>query len=1091
MKLNKVTVRNYRIHRETVIEFDPKLTLISGPNESGKSTLVEAIHRALFLRAKGTSKPVEDMRSDWGGVPSVELEFSAGAQDVKLAKKFSGTGGSVGLTITGQPVLQGDDADEKLAGLLHVGGPVGGRGAVGELPSRWAHLWVWQGKAGDSPAETVAEQQASLVQRLQAKGGAAIAQSDLDARVLREIRERYNALFTERGDPKAGSDLARAVRDLAETQDALAKTKQAVNALEEAASRFSFAESEIAGKTRAVRDSAGELSGVEEGLKQADELKRKLDPILHQQEEAAAGLANQEKIESEITAARQARDNALQALGPRERALVALRLEQESCRDARSKAEKAWEAARAMASIARQWQNAMEAHRQALETQDELKKLKANQATIADKRKELQSVHDEMALTPAVGQKDLTTLQKLHQELAIAEASCAALGARIKVLASREPITVDGHPVAAGASAEITCDAEVVIGSVATLRIGPGGGAGIAEARQAVEKARQKYGEKLGSLGVATPEAATEAHETLRALDMRGGLLKADLNHLDADGNEQALRECEQNQAEASRRAEIAAQAIGRPLPPAGTEVNTACRDAGETCRQAETAEKVTEEAFRTARKISDETDTRATAANAGAEELRQQAKDADVRIGVMEGQHGHDQDRAQKRLDLRSRLDQARADQALLQRQLEVLQPDQLARDAVRLNAAITRAREDIQSAEQRKAAAGALLNSSGLTDPHEELQKAIAAHERSERRHAGLLGQAEAVKLLARVAEEIEKNVMERINKPLEEAARGYLECIFGVGARAVLEGSLQGGETPSLRVNRESAGLGTFEFSVLSGGAKEQVGIAMRLAMAGVLAEAHDGCLPIVLDDAFANSDPDRVKVLQRMLYLAAEKGLQVIVLTCNPADYGTLGAKEVRLERPRLQSGAALMPVAAETREADAAPVEAGVAAPVTADTAAFLEKLGALGGKSGNQALREALGWDAERYEVVKGSLLAGKRIEPGQGRGGSVRIREKAVEQEDSMQATVSQPYPEPGKRQNRYTSSEDRPGVYKGVRLVQQFLCTVEVDERGNRYCGNAVDFCDQRGEQVPINGVWRFRCRNKSSLPNEDSMK
>jgi uncharacterized protein YhaN len=75
-------------------------------------------------------------------------------------------------------------------------------------------------------------------------------------------------------------------------------------------------------------------------------------------------------------------------------------------------------------------------------------------------------------------------------------------------------------------------------------------------------------------------------------------------------------------------------------------------------------------------------------------------------------------------------------------------------------------------------------------------------------------------------------------------------------------------------------------------------------MRLAMAEVLAADHGGCLPIVLDDAFANSDPDRVSALQRMLYRAAERGLQVIVLTCTPADYATFGGKEVRLERPAL-------------------------------------------------------------------------------------------------------------------------------------------------------------------------------------------
>ena len=49
----------------------------------------------------------------------------------------------------------------------------------------------------------------------------------------------------------------------------------------------------------------------------------------------------------------------------------------------------------------------------------------------------------------------------------------------------------------------------------------------------------------------------------------------------------------------------------------------------------------------------------------------------------------------------------------------------------------------------------------------------------------------------------------------------------------------------------------------------------------------------------DDAFAYSDPDRVQTLQRMLYLAASRGLQVIVLTCAPSDYAALGATHVTL------------------------------------------------------------------------------------------------------------------------------------------------------------------------------------------------
>ena len=88
-------------------------------------------------------------------------------------------------------------------------------------------------------------------------------------------------------------------------------------------------------------------------------------------------------------------------------------------------------------------------------------------------------------------------------------------------------------------------------------------------------------------------------------------------------------------------------------------------------------------------------------------------------------------------------------------------------------------------------------------------------------------------------------------------------------------------------------------TFHFDSLSGGAKEQVAAAARLAMAEILAADHDGCLPVVFDDAFAYTDPERVQSLQRMLSLASLRGLQVILLTCTPTEYSAFGAHETRL------------------------------------------------------------------------------------------------------------------------------------------------------------------------------------------------
>ncbi len=68
-----------------------------------------------------------------------------------------------------------------------------------------------------------------------------------------------------------------------------------------------------------------------------------------------------------------------------------------------------------------------------------------------------------------------------------------------------------------------------------------------------------------------------------------------------------------------------------------------------------------------------------------------------------------------------------------------------------------------------------------------------------------------------------------------------------------------------------------------------------------MAAVLAEAYDGSLPLVFDDAFANSDPGRQRGVVRMLRQAAEEGLQVILLTCDPRSTEELQGSH-RLELP---------------------------------------------------------------------------------------------------------------------------------------------------------------------------------------------
>jgi uncharacterized protein YhaN len=63
-----------------------------------------------------------------------------------------------------------------------------------------------------------------------------------------------------------------------------------------------------------------------------------------------------------------------------------------------------------------------------------------------------------------------------------------------------------------------------------------------------------------------------------------------------------------------------------------------------------------------------------------------------------------------------------------------------------------------------------------------------------------------------------------------------------------------------------------------------------------MAELLAADHDGCLPLVLDDAFTHADKDRREKLKSLLYQASESGLQILLLSCHPENYSGLGASE---------------------------------------------------------------------------------------------------------------------------------------------------------------------------------------------------
>lgn len=83
-------------------------------------------------------------------------------------------------------------------------------------------------------------------------------------------------------------------------------------------------------------------------------------------------------------------------------------------------------------------------------------------------------------------------------------------------------------------------------------------------------------------------------------------------------------------------------------------------------------------------------------------------------------------------------------------------------------------------------------------------------------------------------------------------------------------------------------------TVPFESLSVGAQEQIALISRLSCATIV--APDGGVPVILDDALGNSDPQRLEAMGAVLAVAGRQ-CQIIVLTCQPDRYRHVGSATV--------------------------------------------------------------------------------------------------------------------------------------------------------------------------------------------------
>jgi len=897
MRLLTLTVRNYRIHKDITVNFDPSRNLIGGPNETGKSTLAEAAHRVLFLRSKtGGNLQKEMVSTRHLGDPEVLLDFDACGSRWQLEKRFAGTKGSARLTDAAGNVYKDDEAETKLAEILKCE-TNGGRVSASQLPTLWAHLWVWQGSAGGDPSSHTSPHKADLVQRLQQEGVAAVLQSAADQRVAARIATAHAELFTATGKPKAGSKPEAARVRLEEAEAALDRARETAARLEQAATDHQLAEKELTEVETVLPGLREQKAATEAKLAEVEQLRSHEKTHLHQWQ-AAAGL--QKQLAEQDTAIRKLREQAAAAraaLDPAERLEENLLAEQKRASQLNQAAEVSQRDSADAVRLTRLRHDLGTASIAAFEKAADHQRLVARSTEAAALASEISTHQESLSQLPDLTPKDLETLRKLDRTASQAKAGLDAMATGIELLAADLDVALDAHPLAPGDTRTLTDEGELAIGPITRLRIRPGGGASLADTRLHHEKSLRDFTAALDRHTLHDLDHATAVLQQRQTLSQQIAQLQTRWKAL--GGEAIATELAAAATAHESAKAEVQRRlATLDPPPPLPQTLEAARQDLATHRQQLEHAE----ETETTARHQATQLRLRSETASANLQqhrdrtaEARQSLRDLDTKIVVLQETHGDAPSRETALAQAATAEHQTAAQLAATRQALAALTPDHLAADAERFTRAIAQQEIRRREAENLRLIARERLATDGSSDPEAELAHAHANHAAARDHHASEDRRARAIGTLHDLFTTSREAIDRALVQPLADRISGYLQCLFGAGTEARVKFTDAG--IDGLELIRP--GDPAFSFATLSGGAKEQVAAAVRLALAEILAAEHDGCLPLLFDDAFAYSDPARIQSLQRMLDLAAHRGLQIIILTCTPAEYSAFGATGIRL------------------------------------------------------------------------------------------------------------------------------------------------------------------------------------------------
>lgn len=866
------------------------LNVVVGPNEMGKSTLLDALRAALFEKYSSKAQPITALQNDRNQAgPVVELAFELDDGVYRITKRFVKKP-YARLSCPDGRTLEGDAAEDALRELLGFDEP-GKTGAKAETLGMWNVLWVQQGHsfgALDLPQSARANLHSALESEvgtvLGGRRGRALPQA---------IEKQLGELVTSGGKPRGGYkeliDSAEALKsDLAGLQgrrDELSRTLDQLEQAQETLARLSTGDRDDADETELAdaRKRHGHMAELEARIVAANsDLALKQRNLEQANEALAARTALRQAIADEEEAVETAR-KGLDDVRGREK-------------EARSRLEELRTAVRETEAAVTTADDAVSHQRRilvAVERQLRIRELEGrHEKAVAAEERQRKARQEAVAIL--VTDKALTEIRDAAKALETidsrlsAAATCITFDMAADALSGVEvdgrKVEVDDPPVQAIGPTTITIPGwgritvEPAIKDRDKLRVQQ------REARTALETALQAG-------GVKTVDDAEEQHRKRQKLVQDGELARQEAAlHAPATDDHDAGAEVLAGFIESLKLIlthDLAALEIDTlPVKP---EADTALRAALDQAEEARSA-----------------VDT-ARAALGGPEEGLSALQ---TELGTVRTRYDDSGVRLEKR---RAELTAAEADQAdaALQAAIDAAekavsdQKDALAglkdqrtdETLPQLEARIGRLEQAIKDRREKRGnlketIAGLrshieVLEGAGLDEAIEqkarELERVTDDRRRADR-EVRVLG------LLLTTLRASEQEAKERYLSPVLNRVRPYLQLLFP-GAEITIDEDLR-----IVGVIREAGYEEAFHH--LSMGTQEQIAVLIRLAFAEMLVEQGHPAT-VILDDALVFSDDRRMNRMFDILNMAA-RNVQVVIFTCREQLFEELGGRQLSLQ-----------------------------------------------------------------------------------------------------------------------------------------------------------------------------------------------